>query len=287
MTITMVLVVILIVIFLMSMRDPFQSYLTYFSSSESSCKPVDTKKYEYTTRVLNRNKTWVCPFTFFDTGCNWTHKGKGQYQCRRTHGSPVDVERAREYTKNTPFGPTKSSPSTNTQWIDTNITYYGQNTQDDNGKGFTGVDLFALGRSGLQYNGKRVYPVAVHHDDAHDWLYSVVHLTGPKIASNFYGYVVDICNRVDDSCANRNKNNRSFLIDIHKTGFEASGNYNNGKDFTTGRVTKIGSIPLTKLPDSVFLQGKNTYVMCGCSAPCSRQQQRWKKLESLKRGASC
>lgn len=278
-------VIFILVIYLISKHE---SYMTYFSAS--TCKPVDTKAYDYTTRIL-AGDTWRCPYTYFDTGCNWTHQGRGRYQCRRTKGSPIALSRAIAYTKqvhkkktSTSLIQSSSKPSRSAQWVRTNITYYGQNAADDNGKGFTGVDLFKLGRSGLRYNGTPVYPVAVHHDYAHDWLYAVVEVTGPKIASGFHGYVVDICNRADDSCANVRKNGLNFLIDIHKTGFEPSGNYNNGNDFTTGKVRRVGTIPLTSLPDHLFPQGSNTYVMCGCSAPCTRPGQRWKKLADLKKG---
>lgn len=257
--------------------------------SFTQCQAVDSKTYDYTTRIIAGN-TWRCPFTWQDTGCNWTHKGKGQYQCRRTKGSGVPLELAIKYTqqilgKGSVAKPVSPKTPKQDSRIRTNITYYGQNKADDNGLGFTGVDLFSFDRYRVTYGDRRVYPVAVHHDHAHDWLYSVVEVTGPKIAPNFLGYVVDICNRNDKDCSNKDKNGLSFLIDIHKTGFVASGNRNNGRDFTTGYVKKIGHISPTKLPDGMFPKGSNTYIVCKCDAPCTAPV--WKSLGSLKAGKKC
>lgn len=179
-----------------------------------------------------------------------------------------------------------SSTFSTSKGVPTNITYYGQSKADDNGVGFSGIDLFSFERYKLAYGGRRIYPVAVHHDHAHDWLYSVVEITGPKIAPGFLGYVVDICNRKDASCSNVRKNGLSFLIDIHKTGFLASGNTNNGNDFTTGYVKKIGYAPPMALPAGMFPKGDNTYVVCSCKSPCTNVK--WKHLGKLKaRKESC
>ena len=160
-------------------------------------------------------------------------------------------------------------------WIQTNITYYGQDSNDDNGVGFSGVNLHRLGTQGMSFNGKPVYPVAVHHDEASQWMYKVVELQGSKITPGFLGYVVDICNRKDSSCSNRNKNGLSFLIDIHKTGFQASGNTNNGQDFTTGQVRMVGSIPPKDIPTDYFMKGAKTYMMCGCTGRCEDKDITW------------
>jgi len=276
------------VFFIIALAAFFYLYVTR-QELFRGCMPVDTKTYDYTTRIIAGN-AWRCPFTWQDTGCNWTHKNAGQYQCRRAKGSPVPLELAIKYTQQV-LGkgaipqpvpkPAPPKPSTPTS-IPTNITYYGQTKHDDNGLGFTGIDLFAFDRFRITYGDKRVYPVAVHHDHAHDWVYSVVEVTGPKIAKNFLGYVVDICNRNDSSCSNKDKNGLSFLIDIHKTGFEASGNTNNGRDFTTGYVRKVGYIPVTKLPAGMFPKGDDTYIMCACDAPCTAPV--WKSLRALKAG---
>jgi hypothetical protein len=89
--------------------------------------------------------------------------------------------------------PQQTSGTTGTtDWIPTNITYYGQDSNDDNGVGFSGVNLHRLGTQGMTFEGKQVYPVAVHHDEASQWMYKVVELKGEKVTPGFLGYV-DIC----------------------------------------------------------------------------------------------
>jgi hypothetical protein len=181
----------------------------------------------------------------------------------------------------------RSATVTNTtsgNWQKTNVTYYGQTPADDNGDGFSGVDLFKLGASGLQFNGKRVYPVAVHHDHAAEYLYKVLELRGSKVTPGFLGYVVDICNRSDSSCKNAYKNGLTFLVDIHKTGFEASGNRNNGQDFTTGEFRVVGRIAPSTLPMNVWNDGDKTWAMCKCTGTCDKPQQVWKSVKDF---ASC
>lgn len=160
-------------------------------------------------------------------------------------------------------------------WIPTNISYFGQNSNDDNGEGFAGVNLHRMGTRGMTFEGKRVYPVAVHQDEAPEWMYKVVEIKGPKIAKGFYGYVVDICDRNDGDCSNRNKNGFSFLVDIHKTGFVASGNRNNGKDLTTGLVRAVGSIHPKNIPTQYLLEGASTYIACKCTGRCNENDITW------------
>lgn len=291
------LVCLLVVVYQMG-RDGFQS----------SCMPPDVKNYVYMRRVLTGNQ-WVCPREWQDTGCSWEHgTTQGQYQCRKLSPCVPGDPNANEYTRRTLQGARWLCPAgwqdTGCSWqheghgehqcrrpktataattattttIPTNISYYGQNASDDNGSGYVGVDLFSFGRFQVKYGDRRVYPVAVHQDHAAEWLFAVVEVTGPKIAPGFLGYVVDICNRNAPSCSNKDKNGRSFLIDIHKTGYAASGNTNNGKDFTTGNVRKVGHIPITSLPAGMFPKGDDTYVRCSGSG------DKWKHLGKLKSG---
>ena len=175
----------------------------------------------------------------------------------------------------------RGAPISNGDWQKTNISYYGQSAADDNGEGFIGVNLFKLGQSGLQFNGKKVYPVAVHHDHAPTYLYKVLEVRGDKVTPGFLGYVSDICNRKDSSCKNAYKNGLKFLVDIHKTGFEASGNKNNGNDFTTGEFRVVGQIPPTEIPKTAWLDGDKTYVMCKCTGQCEGKEQIWKSVKEL------
>jgi hypothetical protein len=185
----------------------------------------------------------------------------------------------------------RGTPSPGGEWIKTNISYYGQDANDDNGKGMIGVDLFRLGSSGnncsrdntsacvgptkLKFNGKPVYPIAVHHDHAEKYLYKIMEVKGSKIKPGFLGVVADICNRVDSSCSNVRKNNLSFLVDIHKTGFAASGNTNNGQDFSTGETRVVGSISPKDIPKDAWI-GQGAWFLCKCTGKCdSTQNQTW------------
>lgn len=295
-TIVILIMCTLLVLAIHTRRDTFQQ----------PCMPPDVQNYKYTRRVLSGNQ-WVCPQGWQDTGC-------GEYQCRKLSRCSTGLAKDYDFTRRVLVGNTWKCPQggwqdTGCSWehgergeyqcrrkkaatqvpkasvsgsIPTNITYYGQSKSDDNGKGFIGIDLFAFDRFEVKYGNKRVYPVAVHHDHAPEWLYSVVEVSGSKITPGFLGYVVDICNRNDSSCKNKDKNGLSFLIDIHKTGFVASGNNNNGNDFTTGYVKKVGRIPITSLPAGMFPKGDNTYIMCSCQYPCTNNA--WKHLGKLKAG---
>jgi len=178
-------------------------------------------------------------------------------------------------------GPNVTSPVASGDWVQTNITFYGQSKGDDNGEGFIGVDLFKLGELGLKFNGRPVYPIAVHHDYAHSHLFKVMEVKGNRIKP-ILGYVVDICDRKDSSCKNAFKNNLKFLVDIHKTGFTAAGTA--GNDITTGEARVIGSISPATLPTSVWIDGEKTYAMCSCTSPCDSKNQVWKQPKDF---ASC
>lgn len=174
-----------------------------------------------------------------------------------------------------PQTPVVSQPLENTgEWKKTNISYFGQDRSDDNGEGFIGVDLFKLGNSNLTFNGKKVYPVAVHHDHGPEYLYKVLEIRSPgKVTPGFLGFVSDICDRKDSSCRNVNNNGIGFLVDIHKTGFEASGNRNNGNDLTTGEFRVVGTIPPKDVPKDVWLKG--SWVLSKCTGRCEKSEQTW------------
>lgn len=162
---------------------------------------------------------------------------------------------------------------------ETVISYYGQNAADDNGFGASGVDLFKM--KGLQFNGKPVYPVAVHHDDAPKFLYKVLHITGKGIKP-IQGVVLDFCNRKDSSCTNKNKFGKNFLIDIHKLGFTAAGQ-NDG--LTTGTYQVIGEIRPSHLPKSSWpskITSGGDSILCSCIGTCEDKQQKWTLLKDCK-----
>ena len=155
---------------------------------------------------------------------------------------------------------------------ETVISFYGQSKGDDNGEGVTGVNLFKM--DGLTFNGKPVYPVAVHNDNAAQFLYKVLEITGQGIKP-IQGIVVDLCDRNDSSCSNKNKLGKNFLIDIHRLGFKAA-----GKDdgLVAGKYKVIGEIKPNDLPQKVWNKGANTYVMCRCTGRCDESSRTWKKV---------
>lgn len=159
----------------------------------------------------------------------------------------------------------------------TNITFYGQNAADDNGVGVVGVDLFAHGKAGIKFQGKSVYPVAVHQNHAASMLYKVIEVKGNGVKP-ILGHVVDMCNKNDASCSNYKKNNLSFLVDIHKTGFAAAGR---SDGVTTGDYKVIGHIPWSSLPKSVWtskVQAGSNYMLCSCTNDCAGNNQKWSQL---------
>jgi len=154
-------------------------------------------------------------------------------------------------------------------WIDTNVTFF------DDPSGFSGVDLFSYGKKAVTFNGKRLYPCAVHHDHAAEYLWSVVEVQGDGL-NPVYLHVLDICNRKDAPCTNKNKNGRNFLVDVHKTAWDSIGKTTG---VLKGRVRKVGKIGPKELPSDVFLEGDKTYVMCSCTGDCSNELQQWKPID--------
>lgn len=164
----------------------------------------------------------------------------------------------------------KNMPGSGDDWKQTNISFYGQNAADDNGEGFVGVKLFELGKSGLKFKGRNVYPVAVHHDHASKYLYHVLEVTSDKLKPGFLGYVVDICDRADSACKNVKKNDLNFLVDIHKTGFAAAGM---SDGLHIGKFRDVGVLPAKDIPKNSWI---NDYVMCKCKGPCGENDQDWR-----------
>lgn len=163
----------------------------------------------------------------------------------------------------------------------TNITYYGGTPEDDNGEGFVGVDLFKHGNAGMTFQGKRLYPVAVHHDHAKDFLWKILEVQG-KGVKKVYGHVVDICNRKDGPCKNVSKNGITppFLVDLHSTAWKEAGS---SDGVTTGTYKVVGELRAPELPKHVWLKGQNTYVMCRCkSKRCEGSDQEWVKVSECK-----
>jgi hypothetical protein len=158
-------------------------------------------------------------------------------------------------------------------WKKTNVTFF------DDPTGFAGIDLFEHGGSGLTFDGKPIYPCAVHHDDAAEYLWSVLDVRGNGL-NPIRLHVVDICNRADGPCTNRDKNGLAFLVDVHKTGWKSIGK-------TTGvlpaEFKRVGAMYPKDLPTKVFLEGDKTYVMCSCTGECKRDSQKWTPISKCRR----
>lgn len=182
------------------------------------------------------------------------------------------ITRSRKGAQSSDKSPEYSGTNSPGGWIDTNVTFFNDKS------GFSGVDLFEYGKKSISFNNHKLYPCAVHHDDAADFLWSVVEVEGSDL-KRVYLHVLDICNRADAPCTNRDKNGRKFLIDVHQTGWSAIGKTTGVLE---GRVRKIGRIGASELPVDVFLKGKDTYVMCSCTGDCSRPLQNWKPIETCK-----
>jgi len=161
------------------------------------------------------------------------------------------------------------------EWKTTGITFFGQSTQDDNGLGYTGVDLFKHGRANLTFNGKPVFPAAVFQRDAAPYLYKVIEVTSPEFTNNtsVYLHVVDVCNAGQDVCKT-NAKKHGFLVDIHATGFSYVGN---SDGILKGKVRIVGDIGPNELPASVW---NGEYIICACTGVCSGDDVTWKKRGS-------
>jgi hypothetical protein len=144
-----------------------------------------------------------------------------------------------------------------------------------------GVDLFRLGKAGLKFSGKPVYPAAVHQDHMGAFIYKVLYVTGSKIKP-IYVYIVDACNSSQSVC---NKNARAdgnnFLVDIHATGFQAAGA---SDGILSGSYKVVGEIRPSELPRSVWTSGVQSggYMLCSCSGKCLSSSQKWTKVSDCK-----
>lgn len=129
----------------------------------------------------------------------------------------------------------------------TNISFYGGNKKDDNGIGFTGVDLFAYGRIPVMFGKRRVYPVSVPPDMFEKLGYMVLKIESPGMRT-FYGHVMDIC--AQGKCSvNRARGGVNMLIDVHKTAW-ATARKNDG--VLKGSYTVVGRLRPKQLPTGIW-----------------------------------
>lgn len=161
----------------------------------------------------------------------------------------------------------------------TNITFYGATSGDDNGQGFSGVNLAKYGKTPVRYDGRPVYPAAVHQDHAAHFLYKILEVEG-KGVNKLLVHIVDVCDRSDSSCQmNVKKNGLNFLIDIHQTGFKAAG-LSDG--ITVGTYRVVGELRPAKMPLSAWLKGGKDYIMCSCTGKCEGKEQKWTPLSKCR-----
>lgn len=155
------------------------------------------------------------------------------------------------------------------------ITFYGQNKADDNGAGLSGVDLFRYGDAGVTFNGQPVYPGAVHAKHGNIYMYKVLQVSAPGLNTVLI-HVVDVCDAADGACNNVKK--VGFLVDVHKTGFQAIGA---GDGEYVGSFKVVGEIRPSQLPESVWpdkVTNGGDYIMCSCTTPCDDPHQNWMPL---------
>ena len=152
---------------------------------------------------------------------------------------------------------------------------------DDNGIGMIGVDLYALGNSGISFQGNKLIPVAVHQSHGAGYLYKILKIKADSLPE-FYGFVSDVCDSSQDECnKNVKANGMNFLIDIHETGWQRLGLNSKTADayFKTGTYTVVGQIKPSELPKSVFsgpIQSGKESMLCYCSGQCkSGKELKW------------
>jgi len=160
-------------------------------------------------------------------------------------------------------------------WKTTGITYFGQSKQDDNGLGYTGIDLFKHGKAKLEFNGKPLFPAAVFQGDGAEYLYDILEVKSDEFTNkkSVYVHIVDVCNSGQDVCK-RNTKKYGFLVDIHATAFEYV-----GKDdgLHKGSFRKVGKLKPNDIPKSVW---HGEYIICSCKGTCQGGDVTWKKKDA-------
>jgi len=158
-------------------------------------------------------------------------------------------------------------------WKTTGITFYGQSSADDNGLGYTGIDLFKLGKAGLKHNGKPMFPGAVFQGDGAKHLYKILEVQSDEFKKNktVYVHIVDVCDSSQDVCK-RNTKKHGFLVDIHATGFKYVGN---DDGLLKGKFRIVGELSPSKIPKSAWKGGGS--IICGCTGDCRGKNVTWKK----------
>ena len=171
-----------------------------------------------------------------------------------------------------PSSSKSSSSSKSGEWKTTGITFFGQSKADDNGLGYTGIDLFKYGKSGKKFDGKPVFPAAVFQGDGAKYLYKVLEVQCDDFKKNktVYVHVVDVCDSGQDVCK-RNTKKHGFLVDIHATGFAYVGN---SDGLLKGKFREVGEIGPNDIDKKNW---HGTSILCGCKGDCRGKNATWKK----------
>lgn len=158
------------------------------------------------------------------------------------------------------------------------ITFYGQDAQDDNGLGISGIDLFK--HKNLRFDGKPVFPGAVFQGDGAKYLYSILEVYSDEFKANktILIHVVDVCGYNAKVCHTNVAKHGNFLVDIHKNGFKHVG-VDDG--VLKGKFKKVGTIKPSELPTSFWKDTKD-YILCSCSNDCKKDSMKWKPLKQCK-----
>jgi hypothetical protein len=161
-----------------------------------------------------------------------------------------------------------------------NMTAFGW-SGDDNGEGFTGIDLHKFGTAGYSFQGKPLYPIAVFMANGAAYLWKVLEVRAPGLPK-FYGVVVDLCDSGQEICkAATSYGGVNFLIDIHITAFTGLGiSEARAKSFRqTGEYTVVGHLKPTDLPASAYMPAVASgtdYMVCSCTGTCTVKEATWK-----------
>lgn len=161
----------------------------------------------------------------------------------------------------------------------TNVTAFGW-SGDDNGAGFTGVDLYKFGASGMTFRGKPLLPIAVYMGHGAAFLWKVLEVRAKGLPT-FYGVVVDLCDSAEHTCKrNMGYNGLNFLVDIHTAAFQKLGmSEARAKQYlSTGEYTVVGRITPGDIPASLYISGVaagTDSLVCSCKGGCTVKEAVW------------
>ena len=143
--------------------------------------------------------------------------------------------------------------------------------------GVTGIDMYKYSQANVRFQDRKVYPAAVHQNQASTFLYDVFELDGNGM-NPILVQIVDFCDKADSSCTNVRKFNFNRLFDVHKSAWAAIGK-NDG--ILKGNYRRVGSISPSELPKSVWsdaIEHGNDWMLCSCKGECNEGSREWMKL---------